>query len=122
MPDDGERTIVFLQGSQIPEAYAIGCLQDLQIATVEADDAVALLLNLKSKLDLAEAITVAELRGRSEAEERCGCDPCKLSSLLLAFSTALFSYSSQSLAVFPGVVGGVRGSLKGDVFLASGDG
>lgn len=97
-------------------------MQDLQIATVDDDAVVALLLNLKSKLDLAEAITVAELRDRSEAEERDICDPCELPSLLLAFSTALFSYSSQSFAVLPGVVGGVRGSLKGDVVLASGDG
>jgi hypothetical protein len=88
----------------------MGCLQDLQIATVDVDDAVALLRNLKSKLDLAEAITVAELRDRSDAEERWVCDPCEFPSLLLAFSTALFSYSSQSFAVLPGVVGGVRGS------------
>jgi hypothetical protein len=114
--------IVFLQGSQIPKEYPIGSLQVLQIATVFEDDAVALLLNLKSKLDLAEAITVAELRGKSEAEDLCGRDACESRSLLFAFSTALLSYSSQSLAVVPGVVGGVRGSWKGEVVLASGEG
>lgn len=114
--------IVFLHGSQIPEAYAIGCLHVLQMATVVDGEVVALLLNLKSKLDLAEAITVAEERFTSEAEERCGdIVVCELRSLLLAFSTALFSYSSQSCAVVPGVLGGVRGSLKGDVVLASGE-
>lgn len=71
-PETGVRMIVFLQGSQNPEAYAIGCWQVLQIATVFEGEIVALLLNLKSKLDLAEAMTVAEVRGRSEAEERCG--------------------------------------------------
>lgn len=44
-------------------------------------------------------------------------------SLFLTFSTARLSYSSQSFAVgFRGVHGGVRGSLNGDVVLASGDG
>lgn len=100
----------------------MGCLQNLQLATFEGGDADSLFLNLKSKLDLAEAITVAELRGISEAEARCGCDPRDCPSLLLAFSTACFSYSSQIFAVFPGVVGGVRGSLKSDGVLASGDG
>lgn len=83
---------------------------------------VALLLNLKSKLDRAEAITVAELRGKSEAEERCGCDTCEFPSLFLAFSTALRSYSSHSFAVVPGVLGGVLGSLNGEIVLASGEG
>jgi hypothetical protein len=92
------------------------------MATVVVDDAVARLLNLKSKLDRALAITVAGLRDSSLAEDRCGCDPFESRSLLFAFSTALFSYSSQSLAVVPGVLGGVRGSLKGDVVLESGEG
>jgi hypothetical protein len=92
------------------------------MATVVVDDAVALVLNLKSKLDLAEAITFAGLRESSLIEERCGCDPCESRSLLFAFSTALLSYSSQSLAVGPGVLGGVRRSWKGDVVLASGEG
>jgi hypothetical protein len=92
------------------------------MATVVEKDAVALLLNLKSKLDLAEAMTDAEVRGKSEAEERGGDNACELHSLLLAFSTALLSYSSQSSAVFPGVLGGVRGSLKGRSVLASGEG
>lgn len=44
-------------------------------------------------------------------------------SLLLAFSTALFSYSSHNFAVFAGVLGGGgRGSLKGESALASGEG
>jgi hypothetical protein len=84
--------------------------------------AVALLLNLKSKLDRADAITVAEVRGISDAEERCGCDTFRFPSLFLAFSTALRSYSSHSLAVVPGVAGGVLGSLNGDIVLASGEG
>jgi len=42
-------------------------------------------------------------------------------SRLFAFSNAHFSYSSQSFAVFPGMHGGGRGSLKGDLFLASGE-
>jgi hypothetical protein len=42
-------------------------------------------------------------------------------SRLFAFSTAHFSYSSQSFAVFPGMHGGGRGSLNGDFFLASED-
>ena len=100
----------------------IGCLQDLQIPICVDDDVVVLLLNLKSKLDLAEAITVAEVRGKSEAELRCDCDACEFPSLLLAFSTAFFSYSSHSFAVFPGVLGGVRGSLNGEIVLARGDG
>jgi hypothetical protein len=97
-------------------------LHVLQIATVVDADAVALLLNLKSKLDLAEAITVAELRDSSVAEYLLGRDDCVSCSLLFAFSTAFFSYSSQSLDVVPSVLGGVRGSSKGDVVLASGEG
>jgi hypothetical protein len=92
------------------------------MATGAPEVAVARLLNLKSKLERAEAITVAEVRGRSDAEDRCGCDTCAFPSLFLAFSTALRSYSSHSLAVVPGVVGGVLGSLNGDIVLASGEG
>jgi hypothetical protein len=111
-----------LQGSQIPDEYPIGCLHVLQIATVVDDDAVALLLNLKSKLDLAEAITVVELRDGSVAEYLFGRDDCKSCSLLFAFSIAFLSYSSQSLAVVPSVLDGVCGFSKGDVVLASGEG
>ena len=42
-------------------------------------------------------------------------------SRLLAFSTALLSYSSQIFAVSRGVLGGARRSLNGEVVLASGD-
>lgn len=92
------------------------------MATVVEGDVVARLLNLKSKLDLAEAMTVAEERFISDAEERCGETVVwELRSLFLAFSTALLSYTSQSCAVVPGVLGGVRGSLNGDVVLASGE-
>jgi len=70
---DVEMMNVFLQGSQIPEEYDIGCLQVLHIA-IGMEDLVVLLLNLKSKLDLAEAIRVADVRCVSEAEVRCGLD------------------------------------------------
>jgi hypothetical protein len=120
-PEDVDRTMVFLQSSHIPEVYVIGRLQVLQMAIGAADDAVALLRNLKSKLDLAEAMIVADVRGRSDDEVRCGLDASRLPSLLLAFSTALLSYSSHSFAVLPGVLGGVLGSLKGDPVLANGE-
>lgn len=41
-------------------------------------------------------------------------------SRLCALTTARFSYSSHSLSVFPGVHGGGRGSLNGEIVLASG--
>lgn len=43
-------------------------------------------------------------------------------SRLRAFSTARRSYSSHSCAVLPGVQGAGRGSLKGEVVRASGEG
>jgi hypothetical protein len=46
---------------------------------------------------------------------------CGRRSLDLARSTARRSYSSHNIAVFLGVHGGVLGSVKGDVFLASGE-
>ena len=57
----------------------------------------------------------------SEAEHRWGCNDGKDSSLFLSFSTAVLSASSHNFAVFAGVQGGGRGSLKGDLVLASGD-
>ena len=57
-----------------------------------------------------------------DAELRCGRGACEARSLLLAFCLACFSYSSQALAVFAGVHGAGRGSLKGDAFLGRGDG
>lgn len=58
----------------------------------------------------------------ADAEQSCSCFKIlKRSSLLLAFSIALLSYSSHSFDVSPGVFGGVRGALNGDVALASGD-
>jgi hypothetical protein len=42
-------------------------------------------------------------------------------SRLFAFSTARRSYSSHICAVFPGVHGGGRGSLKGEIVRASGE-
>lgn len=119
---DVDRITVFLHGSQIPEAYDIGCLHVLHIAIGLEDEVIALLLNLKSKLDLADAMSVADVRGRSDAEVRWVLDERLCPSLFLAFSTAIFSYSSHTFAVFPGVHGGVRGSLKGELVLANGDG
>jgi hypothetical protein len=99
----------------------IGCLHVLQMATAVEEDVVSLLLNLKSKLDLAVVTVAIEECGMSEAEHRWGCDDGRDRSLLLAFSRAFFSYSSHSFAVFAGVQGGGRGSLIGDLVLASGD-
>jgi hypothetical protein len=56
-----------------------------------------------------------------EAELRCGGVGCEARSLLLAFCLACFSYSSQAFAVFAGVHGAGRGSLKGEAFLDRGD-
>ena len=57
-----------------------------------------------------------------DAEPRCGWDDCEARSLLLAFCLACFSYSSHALAVFAGVHGAGRGSLKGEAFLDKGAG
>jgi hypothetical protein len=91
------------------------------MATVADVDVVCLLLNLKSKLDLAVVTVAVEECEMSEAEHRWGCDDGRDCSLLLAFSRAVFSNSSHNFAVFAGVQGGGRGFLKGDLVLASGD-
>jgi hypothetical protein len=62
-----------LQGSHNPEAYDIGCLHVLHMA-IGMEEVVVLLRNLKSKLDLAEAMSVADVRGVSEVEVRCVLD------------------------------------------------
>lgn len=57
-----------------------------------------------------------------DAELRCGGVDCEARSRLFAFCLACFSYSSQTFAVFAGVHGAGRGSLKGEAFLDKGDG
>lgn len=69
------------------------------------------------ELDERDALPTSE-----DAELRCGWEDCEARSLLLAFCLACFSYSSQALAVFAGVHGAGRGSLKGEAFLDKGDG
>jgi hypothetical protein len=65
------RTMVFLQRSHIPEAYVMGCLHVLQMATVFEGVATCVLLNLKSKLDLVVVIDDESLLLRmSPADER----------------------------------------------------
>lgn len=71
--EDVDRITVFLQGSHNPEAYDIGCLHVLHMA-IGMEEVVVLLRNLKSKLDLAEAMNVADVRGVSEVEVRCVLD------------------------------------------------
>jgi hypothetical protein len=117
------KIMVLVQRSQTPELYVMGCWQVLQIATVVDGVAACARLNLKSKLDRVVEPSV-DLRPlpMSEAEERCGCGACVVLSLFLAFSIARLSYSSHSLAVLAGVLGGGLGSLNGDVVLASGEG
>lgn len=123
---DVARIMVFLQRSHIPEANVMGCLQVPHMATVVDGVATRALLNLKSKLDLMIVVAGMECISSSlpttDAEERWGLITSVVPSLLLAFSKALFSYSSQSFAVFAGVHGGGgRGSLNGDIVLASGE-
>jgi hypothetical protein len=113
-------TMVLVQRSQTPEVYVIGVWQVLQI--VIDGIAACARLNLKSKLDrVVEPSFDLRPFPMSEAEERCGLGACVVRSLFLAFSTARLSYSSHNLAVFAGVQGGGRGSLNGDVVLASGE-
>lgn len=112
-------TMVLLQRSHIPGVYVIGCLQVLQTDRVVDGVAACPLLNLKSKLDLVDIVSTALLE--SEVDERWDCEVFEVLSLFLAFSTALFSYSSQSFAVLPGVHGGGLGSLNGEFVLANGD-
>lgn len=99
----------------------MGSVQLLQIATVVEGVAAWPRLNLKSKLGLVGDPSF----GRQSLPlfgivRRGGCDGCVFLSLFLAVSTACLSYLSQSVAVFAGVPGGGRGSLKGDGFLACG--
>lgn len=100
----------------------MGCLHVLQVETVVDGVAMCPFLNLKSKLVLVVVgkIPLPSVALMSEAEDRCDF-VLRVCSLFFAFSTALLSYSSHSLAVFPGVHGGGRGSLKGDVVLARGE-
>jgi hypothetical protein len=116
------KIIVLVQPSQTPELYVMGCWQVLQIATVVDGVAACARLNLKSKLDRVVEPSV-DLRAlpMSEADERCGCGAWVVLSLFLAFSIACLSYSSHSFAVLAGVLGGGRGSLNGEVVLASGE-
>lgn len=124
-PLGGAMMMVRWQRSHMPEAYVIACLQVLQVDTVVDGVAACPLLNLKSKLDLVVVGSAAFESSPpiSDAEDRCGWggDVLEAQSLFLAFSIALFSYSSHNLAVFAGVHGGGRGSLNGDDVLARGE-
>lgn len=104
----------------------MGCLQLLHIASVVNGSATWDPLDWESMLGLLRAgvRTVAMLFESFRNESRragLGLKPLLL-SLCFAFSTALLSYSSQSLAVFAGVHGGGLGSLNGDIVLAIGEG
>jgi len=139
-------TIVFLHFSQIPDWLVMARLQLLQMAILEEelfgdtkesfryDDGMG---KPKSNLGLAAAESLGEhtvARGsyapmisRTVPFERRGDSRCARLGLLsegrsrdFARSTARRSYSSQRCAVRVGVHGGVLGSLKREVVLASG--
>jgi len=101
----------------------MGCLHVLHVETVVEGVAACPRRNLKSKLDrvVVGSGPLPSVPLMSEAEERCEWEALAVLSLFFAFSTALRSYSSHSLAVFAGVHGGGRGSWNGDVVLARGE-
>src|SRR5437763_753578 len=101
----------------------MGCWHVLHVDTVVDGVAACARRNLKSKLDLD-----VDLSGCGRAVLVFGAvgdktfDVWVCVSLSLAFSTACLSYSSHNCAVFDGVVGGGRGSLKADGVLVNGIG